>query len=318
MTIVLWVTVLVIGYMMRLWTAIKQPTWMADTGIPIALTLLGLGLAYLGLRRQLASDRELFALQQRNDRELYTLQQQNERELFGRQQQAERELFRLQQENDRQLRRADHKREVALKLGRALIKAAECIRHYDLQNAAWLSRKWVDAAPLEDAIKEAQDSLPSDQQPELSQVLALTEAVEDGWLGCCQVADRRNPDMAHHKETVLTVLEPYTSLLFSLGQMLRAWDGDGAMPLAPTPDDVGAGIDRNSRIKAIRSAYEARLDRHEGKVEGTLLLSKGSHLRLEDLRNHSQTLVGAPARTTPPDNQTGEHGERGRGSELES
>lgn len=48
-------------YARQLWAELLTPEWMATTGLPLLLTLVGLVLAYIFLARQLRSDRQLRA-----------------------------------------------------------------------------------------------------------------------------------------------------------------------------------------------------------------------------------------------------------------
>jgi hypothetical protein len=43
-------------YLSKLAAAVADPMWMANTGIPLVATVVGLATAYLFLRRQLQSD----------------------------------------------------------------------------------------------------------------------------------------------------------------------------------------------------------------------------------------------------------------------
>jgi hypothetical protein len=271
------------AYIRDMGTAIADPQWMADTGIPLLVTLGGLGLAYVFVRRQLNSDREFFRLQQEADRES-----------FRRQQDSDRDLFRLQQESDRQLRRADHKREAAMVLGNALVESIANIKKFSPSDIVWRSPVWVAKAMLDDAIAQAAVLLP---KLELSRISNLVEAISDGWQACWSQGSRDNPDMAYHTAAARSVVEPYTHSLTVIGESLLAWDGEGPMPVAPGIEDpVQSALDgvdhqqRNDRYKEVRSAYLAQVDRISGKA-GVLSLAKASGIRLHDLDDPARELA---------------------------
>jgi hypothetical protein len=48
-----------VSYLEKLWSSIIAPEWMANTGVPLLVTLLGLFVGYMFLRRQLKSDHVL-------------------------------------------------------------------------------------------------------------------------------------------------------------------------------------------------------------------------------------------------------------------
>ncbi|GAA1782170.1 hypothetical protein [Nostocoides veronense] len=197
----------------RVWDRITSSEWVADTGVPLALQLLAILLAWIFLRKQLRSDRELLEASWAKDRELQEASWAKDHEL-------QETAFRM----DSAARVAADSAERAHALSLSILQLTNRLNptayhEHELSESELTSAYF----PL---------TLQGNQMLSLDQFSVLWL-----WFGDLMTVSRISaslrdefPDDRKRGEVATLVAGKYYMRLIAYANRLSVWDGEGPMP----------------------------------------------------------------------------------------
>lgn len=210
-----------------LWQQINRAEWVADIGLPMAVTVLALAFAAWSVRRQLRNDREIA----------------------------------------RQSIRAEQRAEAGKRLSEELREACTQLSSEPKESEYWQIPRWQDRDRVWDALRRAayviedQESLGYYRSAafRIGDIFSVAyhRSKREGWREKWQNGVWEKPGEDSHIHAILDITKPFRSGLHAAAEQLLMWDGHLPMPTGsiPAPDEDSRDVVRQWRERVAEEYF---------------------------------------------------------------